>query len=109
MIDTIDLNEPRLRDAIAELQSLISQHYPGTTFSVDRGDEGEGVLIFATVDVDDPDEVVDLVIDRVLDLQLEEGLPVHVIPVRTPERQAAMLAARRARGSRPTVPLSALG
>jgi hypothetical protein len=35
------------------------------------------------VDVDDPDEVVDLVIERVLSLTIDEGVPVHVPPVRT--------------------------
>jgi len=43
----------------------------------------------ATVDVDDPDEVVDLVIDRMLALQIDVGLSVHLIPIRTPERTAS--------------------
>jgi hypothetical protein len=32
----------------------------------------------AVDDVDDPDEVVDLVIERALDLIVEEGIPVYV-------------------------------
>jgi hypothetical protein len=38
------------------------------------------------VDVDDPDEVLDLVTDRLLELQLDEGIPIFVVPVHTPER-----------------------
>ena len=109
MMNAPDQYDSRMQDAIAELRSLVSQHYPGTTFSVERGEDGEGVFLVATVDVDDTDEIVDLVIDRVLDLQIEEGIPVHVLPVSTPERQAAMFASYQARGSRTTMPLSANG
>ena len=78
---------PRMQEALAELRGLIQRRYPATTFAVEPGgDDPEAVHLVATVEVDDPDEVVDLVIDRVLELQLEEQLPVHVIPVRTPER-----------------------
>jgi hypothetical protein len=49
-----------------------------------------------TVDVDDADAVLDIVIDRVMELQIEEGLPVHVIPLRTPERVAALRRAQAA-------------
>ncbi|MFN8556134.1 MAG: hypothetical protein U0531_01850 [Dehalococcoidia bacterium] len=35
--------------------------------------------LIVTVDVDDTDAVLDT-IDRVLELQLDDGLPVHVIP-----------------------------
>ncbi len=86
--------DPRMQAAITELTGMIRQHYPTATFAVDRGeDDPDAVHVTATVDVEDPDEVVDLVIDRMLALQLDDGLPVYVIPVRTPERVAAMLAA----------------
>jgi hypothetical protein len=94
MTQIIELADPRLRNAVAELQTMIARSYPGTVFEIEHGDEGEGIILTATVDLDDPDEVVDLVIGRVLDLQLEEGLPLHVVPIRTAERQDAMLAAR---------------
>jgi hypothetical protein len=32
----------------------------------------------------------DLVMDRMLQLQLDEGIPIYVIPIRTPERVAAL-------------------
>ncbi len=44
------------------------------------------------VDVDDRGEVIDVFLDRLVELQLEEGLPLFVVPVRTPERIAAILA-----------------
>ena len=42
------------------------------------------------VDIDDPDEVADLVMDRMLQFQLDEDIPIYVIPIRTPERVAAL-------------------
>jgi hypothetical protein len=48
------------------------------------------VHLTTIVDLDDPDEVLDLVINRMMELQVEDKLPVYVIPVRTPERVAAL-------------------
>jgi hypothetical protein len=91
---------------------MISERYPTASFAVGRGeDEPEAVHVTATVDVNDPDDVVDLVIERILAFQLDEGLPVYVIPIRTPECLAAMLAAqarRRPRRRRLPVPRIAL-
>ena len=85
-------NEPLLLDertqkAIDELQNRIAERYPAATFEVARAvDDPDSVHLITVVDVDDPDEVGDLVIDRVVELQAEEQIPIHVIPIRTPER-----------------------
>ena len=84
--DRVVSTEPRLREAIAELQALIAAHYPSVRFSVDEGTDPTAVYVTATVDVEDADEVVDLYIDRLVDLQLEHGLALHVVPVRPVER-----------------------
>jgi len=94
--------DPRIEAAIAELEELVRSRYPTAAFSVEQAvDEPEAVHILTTVDLDDPDEVVDLVIDRELALQIDEGLPIHVIPVRTPERVAALRKQQRY-GNRPS-------
>jgi hypothetical protein len=54
-------------------------------------DDPASIHLITTVDVDDPDEVGDLVIDRVVELQVEERIPLHVIPVRPVERVLAEL------------------
>jgi hypothetical protein len=102
MMNVANLDE-RTQAAVAELQSTIAHHYPTATFSVSRGhDEPENVHLNVVVDVDDTDEVLDLVIDRVVELQVDERIPVHVIPVRTPERILAALKAHAdADGRRP--------
>lgn len=91
--------DEQTRRAIDELQSTITQHYPSTTFEVvPAQDDPESIWLLATADVDDPDEVGDLVLDRVVSLIADEGIYVHVIPLRTPERIAA---AREAEQQRP--------
>jgi hypothetical protein len=102
-------SDPRIQAAIAEFTHLISEHFPSATYAVSVGDDPVGVYLDVTVDVDDPDEVVDLIINRLVTLQVDEELPFYVIPIRTPERVAAALERDRTRWSPPPVPLSALG
>ena len=90
-----DLDDPRMQAAVAEMQERIRARYPDATFAASYGDDPDGVYLTVTVDLEDTDEVVDVYIDRLLDLQIEEGLPLHVIPVRPPERIAAMLKERQ--------------
>lgn len=82
--------DPRIQSALAELRGIIQQRHPTATFRVSLGDDPEGVYLTAVVDVEDTDVVVDLFIDRLLELQIEEELPVYVIPVRPPNRVAAL-------------------
>src|SRR5258708_28663491 len=75
--------DERTQSAVQELEETIRRHYPTATFELSRAaDNPEGIHLIATVDVDDPDEVGDLVIDRVVEMQVEEQIPLHVIPVR---------------------------
>ncbi len=101
--ERIDMNDSRIQAAIAELTGLIRDRYPSASFTVGEGDDPEGVYVTATVDVDDTDEVVDVFIDRMVDLQVKDGLPVYVIPVRPIARMAA--AYEQARRTRPTASL----
>ena len=81
--------DPRMESAIAELQELILARFPTTTFTVGDAWDPDGVYMRAIVDVDDPDEVTEVFIDRMTDLQIDDGLPIYVVPVRTPAREAA--------------------
>lgn len=83
------MTDSRIQAAVTELQDLILTHYPSTVFTVGEADDPDGVYIRAVVDVDDPDEVTEVFIDRMIDLQVDDGLPVYVVPVRTPAREAA--------------------
>ena len=61
------------------------------------------MYLVATVDIDDTDEVVEVFIDRLIDMQVEEGLPVYVVPpIRPIERVLEyMRELERARSSTP--------
>jgi hypothetical protein len=83
---------PRISAVVQELEELIRKLYPSTTFQVTRAeDDPQAVHLYATVDVEDTDAVVDLVIERLITLQVDEAVPVHVIPLRTPQARAAVL------------------
>ena len=88
-------DDSRIRQALDELRGLVLSGFPDATFWVERAVDDPAIIhLVAEVDVEDTDEVADLVIDRVVDLQVDDGLPIHVIPVRTPARVAAMLEAQ---------------
>ncbi len=73
--------DARTQRALTELQTTIADQYPTATFEVSRAaDDPHIIHLITTVDVDDPDEMGDLVIDRVVELVAEVGIPVYVIP-----------------------------
>ena len=79
-------DDERIRQGIAELQGMIRKRFSEAVFAVFRGDDPEGVYVRVTVDVEDTDEVVDVFLDRLLELQVEEELPLYVVPVRPAKR-----------------------
>ena len=82
---------PRMQDAVRELQDLITKRFPEATFVVEEGVDPEGIYLLTTVDIPDTDEVVATVGDRLVDLQVDEGLPVYVTPLRPIERVVTQL------------------
>ena len=75
-------NDERIKQAVAELKGIIRNHFAEAVFAVFQGVDPEGVYLRVTVDVEDTDEVVDVFLDRLLELQIEEELPLYVLPVR---------------------------
>ncbi len=86
--ETIDEASPQVQQAIMELQHMIAERWPEASFIVSRGEDPEGIYLDVIVDIEDPDEVMDLVVDRLLELQVEDRLPIHVIPLQPRERSA---------------------
>jgi hypothetical protein len=86
--------DARTQAALKELQGIVKQHYPEATFTVMRSqDDPAAIHLVTTVDVEDRGEVLDAVMERMMELQIAEELPIFVIPIRPRER---MLAIRRA-------------
>ena len=80
---------PQMQAAIAELHGLILEKFPDTTFDTGEADEHGVVFVRAVVNVDDPDKVKDVFIDRMVDLLVDDGLAIYIVPVRAPAREAA--------------------
>jgi hypothetical protein len=83
-----------MENAVRELKALITARFPQAAFVVEAGSDPEGIYLVTTVDIADTDEVIDLVGDRLVALQVEEGLPVYVTPLRPIERVVAQLRER---------------
>ncbi len=93
------LMTPAVVAAVDELKGLIAERYPQATFVVGPGFDEPGVYLVATVDVEDTDEVGEVYRDRLLDMRVEEGLPIYVNTIRPLYRVIADLRAREARSS----------
>jgi len=78
----IDSMNERLQKAIAEIEAMITKAYPNAQFSPVWLDDPEGMQVRVTVPVNDLEEVFNLVADRLLHFQIEEGLPLYLVPLR---------------------------
>jgi hypothetical protein len=97
--------ENRLYAAIAEIEALILARYPEAIFDIALGDDPEGTYLTATVDIEDTDEVIDVIVERMLEMQVEEGIPLYPIIVRPIERVLAELRAPKPSWTRPLLPM----
>lgn len=60
----------------------VRARYPEATFRVVRNPEDcRGIDLLAIADHEQMDDVLDLVIDRVMEFPIEQHLPIHVIPL----------------------------
>jgi hypothetical protein len=95
-----------MQAALAELRELITTRFPQARFTIEENADPDGYYLVATVDIDDSDEVVGLIGDRLLEMQVDEELPVYVTPLRPIERVFAQLQERMAVQSLTPPPLS---
>jgi len=87
-------DEQRLLAAAHELRDMIVTRYPDAEIRLAYGTDPPGLYVLPTVDVEDTDEVFELVLERLLTLQVDEELPVYVFP----ERPLARILAESAEG-----------
>lgn len=76
------INEPRMQDAIAEIKALVVSRYPDAVFDVFPSANVNGVYLRMIVDIEELGDVSDLVLPRVVEMQLDEELPIYPIPER---------------------------
>ncbi len=95
---------PGMKEAVGEIKAAIRERFPQVAFRSRQGDDPQGLYLTVVVDTDDAEAVVDVYIDRLVELQVERGLPLYVVPVRSPEHAALQPTARRARTAIPAAP-----
>lgn len=84
----------RMTEAIAELELLVLQDYPEATFRIEYGiDDPEAIHLVAFVEFEDAFDVLNRVSERMMAIQVDQGVPIFVIPMRPDERTLSMLAA----------------
>jgi hypothetical protein len=82
---------PAMEKAVNELKGSISKRFPQASFVVEEGFDPKGIYLVTTVDTADTDEVMDVIGDRLVELQVDEGLPIYVTPLRPMQRVIADL------------------
>lgn len=93
--ESAHMPDPRVDGALRALRASILERYPEARFRVTGGEDDPAIVqVVATVNVDDTDQVLDVVMERVLDLQ-EQGLPIFVVTERPIERTVRLLEAAR--------------
>jgi hypothetical protein len=97
---------PRMQEAIDELKGLITAHFSQAAFVVEEGFDPEGTYLIPTVDIDDTDDVIAVVGDRLVEMQVDEGLPLYVTPLRPIDRVIAELRKREASTPPASLPLT---
>ena len=97
---------PRMKEAVRELKGMITTRFPQATFVVEEGCDPKGIYLVTTVDIADTDEVIDVVGDRLVELQVEEGLPLYVTPLRPIARVVVALREREAATPPASLPLT---
>jgi hypothetical protein len=87
---------PEMLAAIEEMKALVLSKYPAARFQVIQAPDEPGAIHLNTIiDVDDLEEVVDLIMDRMMQFMIEDELPFWVVPVHSTEYALAQLAASR--------------
>ncbi len=90
----IKLTDPHVTAAIEELKGLIAAQYPDATFESYEGDDPAGIYLCATVDIEDSSDALTPALDKLYDLEVEQGLPIYVVTSQPMTRIAAQLKAR---------------
>ena len=85
---------PAMEKAVNELKGVIAERFPQASFVIEDGFDPKGIYLVTTVDIADTDEVIDVIGDRLVELQVDEDLPIYVTPLRPIQRVVAELRER---------------
>jgi hypothetical protein len=85
---SINSRNDTVQHAIAEVEARIRAVYPEATFRLVEGEDPIGLYLDAYTDAEDAFAVLDLVSDWLVDLSVNAGMHLHVIP--QPQDAAAL-------------------
>jgi hypothetical protein len=71
----------KMQHAIAEVEARIRAVYPEATFRLVEGEDPVGLYLDAYTDAEDAFAVLDLISDWLVDLIVNAGVHLHVIPL----------------------------
>ena len=77
------LTDPRISSAVEQLREIVRCRYPEARFDVGIGEDPSGVYLTILLDTEDTTTVLDAVADRLFEIQVEQGLPIYVVPMRS--------------------------
>jgi hypothetical protein len=77
----------KMQHAITQVEARIRAVYPEATFRLVEGEDPIGIYLDAYTDAEDAFAVLDLVSDWLVDLSVNAGVHLHVIPL--PQEAAA--------------------
>jgi hypothetical protein len=78
---SINSRNDTVQHAIAEVEARILAVYPEATFRLVEGEDPIGLYLDAYTDAEDAFAVLDLVSDWLVDLSVNAGVHLHVIPL----------------------------
>jgi hypothetical protein len=84
---SINPRNDTMQHVITEVQTRIRAVYPDATFRLVGGEDPLGLYLDAYTDAEDAFAVLDLVSDWLVDLSVNAGVHLHVIPL--PQEAAA--------------------
>lgn len=75
----------QIEEAAEELKAMIRVKYPDARFRLARThDDHDAWNLWTYVDIEDPDEVNALTLDREREMLIEEHIPLYVVPTLDP-------------------------
>ena len=91
--ENIEAYDPKVAAALDELKGLIAARYPDARFEVFEGEDPQGVYLRATVDIEDSSDALVPALDKLHELEVEQGLPIYVVTDQPLKRVTAQLKA----------------
>ena len=73
--------DEKTQKAIDEMKRMIQATYPEASFRAYLGEDPAGVYLNAYTNAEDDFLVLDLISDRLIDLNIDEGVKLYVIPL----------------------------